>query len=340
MTTPVYTSATLHPLPEDFRVRRFTWEDLPGFVALTNRYAEAVGDPDRVDEENLRSDFESPDFKIEENVWTATDANGNIVARVENAWGTGARNWSNVWVDPSLKRRDLEAHLVEMTEKAMRAQVAVQFPDGRAVSAERYVTPIENDTRDLYVEMGYRYIRSFYHMGVDLITLGEIPAPELPAGLEIRPVEAAHLPQIYEAVIESFADHWGWSGRPYEDWLYYAVNSPGSDTKLWRIAWAGDQVASVTINRPFGDAIPDKGWISTVGTRRPWRRLGLGTILLRESFRALRDAGFKQASLGVDAASLTGAVALYERAGMYVEVRYDGYAKMLRGDWLPIYPQE
>jgi ribosomal protein S18 acetylase RimI-like enzyme len=37
----------------------------------------------------------------------------------------------------------------------------------------------------------------------------------------------------------------------------------------------------------------------------------------------------KRASLGVDAENTTGAVRLYERAGMFVERRYDLYRKEL-----------
>jgi mycothiol synthase len=44
----------------------------------------------------------------------------------------------------------------------------------------------------------------------------------------------------------------------------------------------------------------------------------------------LYERGQKKVALGVDAASLTGATRLYERAGMHVARQYDTYEKELR----------
>jgi mycothiol synthase len=52
--------------------------------------------------------------------------------------------------------------------------------------------------------------------------------------------------------------------------------------------------------------------------------------LLQHSFRELYARGQKKVGLGVDAASLTGATRLYERAGMHVARQYDTYEKELR----------
>lgn len=339
MTTPTYTPAGT--LPKQYRMRRFQREDIPAIVRLINRYAEALQDPDRTDAADLESYYYAPDFNIEEDLWIITNADGALVAKAEIEWGSveNGRNWGNAMIDPAVNDPDLLAYLVEMTDQNMRDRAAAKFPGGQALSVERYSTPTETVPTEYYLSVGYRYVRSYYHMGVNLTTLGEIEPLALPDGLEVRPVTPEQLPQIHQSFSEAFEDHWGWAKRPYEEWKHYAVDGPGADTGLWRIAWDGDQIASVAINRPFGEEVPHKGWISTIGTRRQWRRKGLAFMLLRESFRVLRDAGFTWAGLGVDSASLTNAVALYERAGMHVEIRYDGYAKMIRGEWLPIYPQ-
>ena len=52
--------------------------------------------------------------------------------------------------------------------------------------------------------------------------------------------------------------------------------------------------------------------------RRPWRRRGLGLALLLHSFRDFAARGATRVGLGVDAENTTGAVGLYERAGMHV----------------------
>jgi mycothiol synthase len=55
-----------------------------------------------------------------------------------------------------------------------------------------------------------------------------------------------------------------------------------------------------------------------------------GLALLLHSFNAYWERNQKCVRLGVDADSLTNAVNLYERAGMYVLRRYDMYELELR----------
>ena len=52
--------------------------------------------------------------------------------------------------------------------------------------------------------------------------------------------------------------------------------------------------------------------------------------LLRHSFREFDRRGTPCVGLSVDAASLTGATRLYERAGMRVVRKFDRYEKELR----------
>lgn len=72
------------------------------------------------------------------------------------------------------------------------------------------------------------------------------------------------------------------------------------------------------------------GWVGTLGTRREYRRHGLGEALLRHAFRELFACGVRRVGLGVDAENTTGATRLYERAGMHVAFRADVYAKVLQ----------
>jgi ribosomal protein S18 acetylase RimI-like enzyme len=67
-----------------------------------------------------------------------------------------------------------------------------------------------------------------------------------------------------------------------------------------------------------------------LGVRRPWRKNGLGLALLYHSFSEFYRRGTPIISLGVDAASHTGATRLYQRAGMHVAAEYVSYEKELR----------
>jgi ribosomal protein S18 acetylase RimI-like enzyme len=72
------------------------------------------------------------------------------------------------------------------------------------------------------------------------------------------------------------------------------------------------------------------GWISTLGVRRPWRKMGLGLALIRHSFGEFYKRGTTIIGLGVDASNPTGATRLYQRAGMYVASEFVSYEKELR----------
>jgi ribosomal protein S18 acetylase RimI-like enzyme len=63
--------------------------------------------------------------------------------------------------------------------------------------------------------------------------------------------------------------------------------------------------------------------VNELGVRNPWRRRGLGLALLRHAFAELGRLGADRVGLGVDAENVTGALRLYERAGMHVTRRYD-----------------
>jgi ribosomal protein S18 acetylase RimI-like enzyme len=53
--------------------------------------------------------------------------------------------------------------------------------------------------------------------------------------------------------------------------------------------------------------------------RKPWRGRGLGLALLGEVFRLLAERGCAAVRLWVDAQNTTGALRVYERAGMRQE---------------------
>ncbi len=80
----------------------------------------------------------------------------------------------------------------------------------------------------------------------------------------------------------------------------------------------GDEIAGINLCRPqsFDDA--EVGWVGTLGVRRQWRKRGMGLALLRHSFNEFYRRGKRKVGLGVDAQNLTGALRLYENAGMHV----------------------
>ena len=72
------------------------------------------------------------------------------------------------------------------------------------------------------------------------------------------------------------------------------------------------------------------GWVSQLCVRQPWRRQGLGMALLLMAFAEFHRRGNKRVGLIVDAASMTNATRLYEKAGMHIARQSDAYEFELR----------
>lgn len=70
-----------------------------------------------------------------------------------------------------------------------------------------------------------------------------------------------------------------------------------------------------------------EAWVGQLGTRPPWRRRGLASMLLAAALAGYRDAGYHRAALGVDSENASGALGFYERLGFVVDHRSVSWAK-------------
>lgn len=112
------------------------------------------------------------------------------------------------------------------------------------------------------------------------------PVPVWPEGISIRNIRHPEDTEAaYRADDEAFEDHWGYVETPFEEgfkrWKHYVFEIRKPDPSLWFLAMDGDEIAGMVSCRMEADDDPDKGWVSVLGVRRPWRRRGLGLALLR-----------------------------------------------------------
>ena len=119
--------------------------------------------------------------------------------------------------------------------------------------------------------------------------------------------------------------------EPYDRWRRQQLDAPLARPDMSFVALAGDEIAGVCLCATHESGERGYGWVGILGVRPPWRRRGLGEALLRTAFRAFAAEGATRVGLGVDGENTTGAVRLYERAGMRVIRRYDTYERRLDG---------
>lgn len=172
---------------------------------------------------------------------------------------------------------------------------------------------------ELLEARGYHYLRSSYRMLIDLDR--PPPAPEWPAGFELATLRPGEERALHAAMEDAFADHWDYHPMSFEEW---SARPPDPDLSF--LVWDGDEISAAEVCREerFG-----MGWIRALGVRPPWRRRGLGHALLLHAFGELYARGQRRIGLGVDAENTTGAVRLYERAGMHAAWQSDTYERKL-----------
>lgn len=317
----------------DFVIRAYRADDVEAITDVWNQHQELIGSDSRLTPELMAGFMNTPTYNAEQNAFIVEDAGGRVIGfcDIDYVPETG-RTWSDAVLLPEHRGRGIEAHLFRLVEDRVFERARAEgTPPHVPIHVNRVTTAHDNYTIDLLREDGYFHVRSSYRMMIDL--RDEIDVPPLPEGVELRPFNLEqHAHAVYEAVVEAFVDHWGFHRDPFEVWKHYMLERPDQDISMWLIAWDGDQIAGVALNRPFGEHEPDKAYVQTLGVRKPWRKQGLGFALLKHSFKLFQDRGFARAGLGVDAANTTNAVALYERAGMHVDLQFVTYRKMLRGN--------
>lgn len=262
------------------------------------------------------------------------ELDGQVVAVTWNDWidaTDGVREYrSRGYVLPEFRRRGIGTALLRDNISRMRA-LAAGHDSARPKTLGTFTNERSAGAVVLVEGHGYRPVRWFFDMQRRID--GDLPPiPDLPAGLEVRPVAAKDGWAIWEADHDAFRDHWGGhdaSEGAYRRW----VESPEFDPSLFVVAFESDQIAGAVLNAIYPDENEDlgirRGWLDSVFTRRAWRRRGLARTLIVRSLHLLRQRGMEAAVLGVDADNPSGALSLYEAAGFAVTERTTAWRRPL-----------
>jgi GNAT superfamily N-acetyltransferase len=291
-------------------LRRPTLDDAEAAAALIRAYDEAYGAADVMTAEDMLHEWTGVD--LEHDAWLLED-DGRAVA-LGCVYGRRAERLDlDGYVHPAFTGRGLGTEILRLGEERVRERGAARI----------HVATLEADERgrELLESRGYRLVRSFLRMEIELT--GPPPEPVVPEGLTLTALTEDDDRAVHAAVEEAVVDHGEHDPRSFESWQ---ERRAGSDRAHWFAVRDGDELAGVSVNdrERFG-----AGWIGTLATRRPWRGRGVAPALVLASFGEFWRRGERRVQLGVDASSPTGAVRLYERVGMRTVWRADVYEKTL-----------
>jgi mycothiol synthase len=302
-------------------------DDVAEICALTNRAHEHDEIPQVLDETELAQDLDRLDLATDTRVAEVDGRAGGYAyvwykpsgARLERAHIFGT-------VDPPARGVGVGRALMEWgTDRARESLLSAANSLPKYVRVEAY-EQVEGAQR-LFERLGFTHARWFEEL---LRPLDDVPPSSVAEGYEIVSWPRERAEELLAVRNEAFADHWGstsWTREIYDE----VTEGYGSrlDLSVAAVDVASGEIAAVCINQHFPlDAATlgrTDGWIGVLGTRAAHRGRGLASSLINESLRRFAEAGFTHASIGVDAASPTGANLLYRRLGFQPEQRHITY---------------
>jgi mycothiol synthase len=322
-------------LPQGFAVRGAHMEDVEAAFELYNAWSRSVMQRAEFTNANdIRKEWTSPGFDPAEDIRLVFAPNGEMVGYIE-VWTTAkppVHPW--IWgrVHPEYEGLGIGTWLLQWGEERA-LQALRNVPEGLRFAPRVGIFREAEKSKRLFEDIGYSYIRSSYRMLIEME--GPAPEPVWSEGITLRTYNPNRDAEaVYRAVVESFRDHFGFVEEPFEEgfkrFKYFQLEHDDFDPTLLFLAMDKGEIAGINICKSHSYNDPDLAWVGTLGVRRQWRRRGIGLALLRHSFNEFYRRGKRKVGLGVDAQNLTGALRLYENAGMHVHQTFDFYEKELR----------
>ena len=294
--------------------------DLTAIADLMNICEEV----DRLDEgtsiPELQQEFNQPSRNLARDTCLWEDAGGKLIGfALLSISEPGEVTDGSLWfrVHPEARCGDVEAAAVAWGETRMR-EVAKER--GTPVKLRSGARAQDADRISVLTNCGFRVDRYFCRMARSLSE--PIPEPQFPQGFALIQFPGEEDAEAWvEMFNHSFIDHWNHHDLTV-DKFKHELAKPDYRNDLDLIAVADDgtfvsfcycEISVEECDRTGRN----EGWIACLGTRRGFRKIGLGRAMLLAGLHRLKAAGVATAILGVDAENSSGALRLYESAGFH-----------------------
>lgn len=322
-------------LKPGYTMRPVVAADLEATADLMNAFSQSTMGVNEVTMDELENLWQSPGMDMARDLRVVSNPAGELVGYVESSAMNNPPVHPYLWLRLHPTKEDGNAGEALMEWALAHAErVLGLVPSDLRVSAGTHNISTFTRGHELLERFGLHPIRHSFIMHRGLLETP--PPPAWPAGITLRPFDVERdAKAVYMSKEEAFEDHFGHLQQPFEQgfaaWKHETIGEKDYDPSLWFVAMDGDQIAGLSLCRVNdGEEELPIGWVASLSVRRPWRKRGLGTALLLHSFGEFYRRGFKKVGLGVDASNITGALRIYEDAGMYVARQYDRYEKELR----------
>jgi ribosomal protein S18 acetylase RimI-like enzyme len=302
-----------------FTTRPYLGEtDLQPIADLLN-FCEAIDQEDTYyTVTGLQMEFTAPNCDPSRDLRLWHDSNDQLIAfgqlQIPSEFMAEVNGFLWFRVHPDARNCGLESEIMDWAEHRIRAIAQTQNLPARLLTGCR---DHQSERIRLFEQHGFTYERCFFRM---VRSMAEpIPLLPLPQGFTLRCGKELDAAAWVEMHNQSFIDHWNFHPLTIEQFIHWASDSLyRTDLDLVAIAPDGTYAAfcfayiDTEQNQQKGRS---EGHISLLGTRRGFRRLGLGRAMLLAGLRRLKAAGMDTATIGVDAQNPHQAYTLYESVG-------------------------
>jgi GNAT superfamily N-acetyltransferase len=305
--------------------------DAAALVELVNADSAHVGNPIRDSIDDMMEELTGSEIDVVRDTLIAVSPDGAAIG-----WGFANRvpdpKKPRVFlfgrVHPTHQGRGIGRALFRWS-RARAEEILAGHPGGTV-----QVQNFEGDARAIRLceSEGARAIRWFSEMVHRFADTKEGTTTPLPAGLRVVPYGEVDTEKQRLLHNHCFADHWGSSSLTETVWR---ERMEASSVRLAASEAVIDEhgtPVAYQISEEFpqdAETLGNLRWLATLGVHRDYRGKGLATHLIQRHLSQARREGFEGSMLGVDADSLTGANALYERLGY---TRLQGSVRYAFGD--------
>lgn len=299
-----------------------------------------AGSVEQLDEsaspDELRQWFTSPSIDPQRNIRLWEDAGGRLVgmALLMTLAPTETSTDGRLvfYIHPDAAQSGLDDELIAWAESRLRAHGA-----RRGVPCKLFSGTMEHYKRrgEALERNGFTLARYFFVMHRPLHE--PLEEPHFPEGFTLSNVaEHPEIDRYVEMHNLSFVDHWSFHPMLPER-RAHLMKDPQYRPEGGLLALAPDGTfaafADCYIDEGHNErAGKSEGWIGTLGTRRGYRKIGLGRAMLLAGLHWLKSQGLETGVLDVDADNPTGALRLYESVGFRTVKTEVVYTKEVAGE--------
>lgn len=266
-----------------------------------------------VDAEDFAADWAQPSFELEDHAVFVLEGD-RLVGSADVLVPKGR---AEVTVHPDALGRGIGSSLRRWSEDLMAALV----PEG-PIAVDQVVSDADEAAGRLLRDAGYSSRKEAWLLETEHDAPPDRPTP--PEGIAIRSLRPEDEREVHVLIQEAFSEWPGYHPYPFEDWLAITIGRADCHAEDVFLAVDGDAVVGAAVCFRY----PDSAWVDQLAVRRTHRGRGIAGALLRHAFAELYRHGC--AVTGLSTNSDTGALGLYERAGMHVVRTYRYWRKVLR----------